>query len=482
MAPAGGDIEAYAAQCGGAVTGTMQTGLRRRGILATGAAFLATAASAPGLRVQELRAQELRDRLPGQEVAPILFVHGNADSAALWMHTIWRFESNYYPRARLFAVDMRLPAARRAETARDSSRSSVAEATAQLAQEIARFRRATGIERLVLVAHGRGGNIVRNFLRGGGAARIRAAILCGAPSHGMIVSDTHMVGSEFNGASPFLRSLNAMPGGVPSGVPVYTIASDQADKWAQPDGQFLGLPGVATGISHTGPALRGATNIVLPGIDHLETAYSLAAFTEIYRIATGEAPTLARIRQEVKPTLNGRVSAYEAGAPTNIGIAGARVRVFAVDPGTGQRIGQERHDRITGPDGAWGPLDVEPDFHYEFELSVRGYPITHIYQPPFPRGSDYVHRRPYLPDRDDPRDGALVTVVRPRGFFDFGRDRIEIGGQAIGGALGVPSENTLRATSTATAAAMPVQYNAQRITGRTWPIAQRRVTVIELGE
>ena len=446
--------------------------MRRRGFFAAGASLLAGTATA----------QELRDRPAGQEVAPILFVHGNGDSAALWVHTIWRFESNYYPRARLFAIDMRLPTARRVDAVREPGRSSVDEATAQLAQEVARVRRSTGIERMVLVAHGRGGNIVRNYLRGGGALRVKAAILCGAPSHGMIISDTHMVGSEFNGASSFLRQLNALPGEVPPGAPVYTIASDRMDKWAQPDGRFLGLPGVPTGIDHSGPALRGATNIVLTGIDHMAAAYSADAFIEIYRIAAGEAPSVGRIRAEVKPTLNGRVSAYEAGAPTNIGVAGARLRVFAVDPGTGQRIGQERHERITPADGSWGPLEVEPDFTYEFELTVRGYPITHIYRAPFPRGSDYVHLRPYLPDAADPKEGALVVVSRPRGFFDFGRDRIEIGGQKVSGAMDIPSENTLRAHAPGPQGPMPVLYNGERATGQTWPPADRHVTVIELGE
>ena len=450
----------------------MQTGVRRRGLLATGAALVAGSAVA----------QELRDRPAGQEVAPVLFVHGSGDSAALWIPTIWRFESNYYPRARLFAIDMRLPTARRVDAVRDPGRSSVDEATAQLAQEVARVRRSTGIERIVLVAHGRGGNIVRNYLRGSGALRIKAAILCAAPSHGLIVSDTHLVGSEFNGASPFLRQLNALPGEVPPGAAITTIARDRMDKWAQPDGRFLGLPGVLTGIGHDGPALRGATNSVLTGIDHMEAAYSADAFTEIYRIAAGEAPSVGRIRGEVKPTLNGRVSAYEAGVPTNIGVAGAQVRVFAVDPGTGERIGPERHERITPADGSWGPMEVEPDFTYEFEVTLRGYPITHIYRAPFPRSSDHVHLRPYLPDRADPKDGALVVVTRPRGFFDFGRDRIEIGGQKVGGGMDIPSENTLRAHAPGPQGPMQVQYNAERAAGRTWPLATRHVTVIELGE
>jgi hypothetical protein len=43
---------------------------------------------------------------------PIVFVHGNGDTASLWITTIWRFESNSYPRDLLQAVDLRYRRAR----------------------------------------------------------------------------------------------------------------------------------------------------------------------------------------------------------------------------------------------------------------------------------------------------------------------------------------------------------------------------------
>jgi len=444
---------------------------RRVFLSGTAAAFAGTAAS-----------QEPRERTAGQETPPILFVHGSGDSAALWIPTIWRFESNYHSRSRLFAADMRLPTARRVDALREPGRSSTEDATAQLTQEIARVRRVTGIERLVVVTHGRGGNILRNYLRLNPRQRLKAAILCAPPSHGVIVSDRHMVGSELNGASPFLRQLNALPGAVPPDVPTFTLASDRMDKWAQPDGRFLGLPGVDTGITPASAALRGATNIVVAGADHIETACSPEAFAEIWRIVTGELPPSLRIRAEVRPALNGKVSGYEAAAPTNIGIAGARVRVFPVDPATGQRAGPEQHDRITPANGSWGPFEANPETPYEFELTVRGHPVTHIYRAPFPRGSDHVHLRPWLPSADHPSEGSLLVVSRPRGFFDIGRDRIEIGGQTVQGERDIPHENTLRATGPAEPRTITVLYNAERITARTWPIAEHRVSVIELSE
>ena len=36
---------------------------------------------------------------------PVVFVHGNGDSGALWINNIWRFEANGYKRNQLFAID-----------------------------------------------------------------------------------------------------------------------------------------------------------------------------------------------------------------------------------------------------------------------------------------------------------------------------------------------------------------------------------------
>ncbi|MEI6723238.1 MAG: twin-arginine translocation pathway signal, partial [Betaproteobacteria bacterium] len=36
---------------------------------------------------------------------PVVFVHGNGDTAAQWITTLWRFESNGYDRRLLHAID-----------------------------------------------------------------------------------------------------------------------------------------------------------------------------------------------------------------------------------------------------------------------------------------------------------------------------------------------------------------------------------------
>ena len=74
--------------------------------------------------------------------------------------------------------------------------------------------------------------------------------------------------SEFSGLSPFLQQLNAPKNAsgdeVTPGVKWLTIRSDNNDKYAQPDGLWIGAKGTPTNIGFDGPALKGATNVVLP--------------------------------------------------------------------------------------------------------------------------------------------------------------------------------------------------------------------------
>ncbi|HEY5322894.1 MAG TPA: twin-arginine translocation pathway signal, partial [Caldimonas sp.] len=91
------------------------TTITRRKLLlaaaAAGALPLAGCASTPGV-----------DSRP-----PIVFVHGNGDSAALWTTTLWRFETNGWPRERLFAIDLPYPTARNEDDKEQPGRTSITE-------------------------------------------------------------------------------------------------------------------------------------------------------------------------------------------------------------------------------------------------------------------------------------------------------------------------------------------------------------------
>ncbi|MBP7063503.1 alpha/beta fold hydrolase [Ferrovibrio sp.] len=414
---------------------------------------------------------------------PIVFVHGNGDTAALWHTILWRFESNGFPRDRLAAIDFRYPLARNADDKEQALRSSSTEARQELAAFVADVKRRTGAEKVALVASSRGGNAVRNFLKnGGGAAHVSHAVLCGTPNHGVIVSDKVLVGSEFNGAGSFLRQLNDGPDEVVPGIAWATTRSDNNDKFAQPDGKYLGLPaGTPTGVGFDGPALKGAKDIVLPGLDHREVAFHPKAFAALYEFLLGKPAASLNITPEAAPVLNGKVNGMPGGVATNLPLQGALVEIYETDPASGQRRGLV-HSKTTGADGLWGPFTAKPDASYEFVVAAPGEAITHIYRTPFPRSSDIVHLRPGRLSDADKAAGSSITLTRPRGYFGHGRDVFTIDGAVAPGVPeGVPanSTGTLRLPP-GPARAVAVRGNDEQFVVQSWPTAENRVVFAEM--
>ena len=265
---------------------------------------------------------------------PILFVHGSGDSAALWYTTIWRFESNGYDPSLLFAIDFTHPRARSDDTKPQENRSSTADQLRELSAKIGEILSKTGQKQLILVGSSRGGYAIRNYIKNaGGGVNVSHAILCATPNHGVRATPFNL-NDEFNGMGPFLSGLNAGDEVDPS-VQFMTIRSDSNDKYAQPDGRFIGMPGQPTNVTFASPELRGAENVVLPGLDHREVAFHSLAFKTMYRFITGREPATLDIVPEPRPTLNGIVSGWFNGAPTNLPLQSATVEIFDIDPSSG---------------------------------------------------------------------------------------------------------------------------------------------------
>jgi triacylglycerol lipase len=417
----------------------------------------------------------------GESQPPIVFVHGNGDTAALWTTTLWRFESNGYDRNLLHAIDFRYPLARNEEAKAQPLRSSAAESLQELAAKVDEVRKRTGRDKVVLIGSSRGGNAIRNYLKnGGGAAHVSHAILGGTPNHG--VSDWEETrGNEFNGKGPFLTQLNAGPNEVVEGVRFMTIRSDNNDKYAQPDGAFLGKPGRNTGVGFDGPELKGAENVVIPNIDHRETAFDPLAFAEMYRFITGRAPARLTIATEPRPVLNGKVSGVEGGVPTNLAVAGALVEIYEVSRDSGARRGPAVHSKSTGADGLWGPFTAQLETHYEFVVTAPGHAVTHIYRSPFPRSSEYVHLRPADFAKGDESAGSVVSITRPRGYFGHGRDMFTLDGKVPPGINpGVPGASLGKLLLPAGALrAVPARFNDEAITVQNWPAKERHIVFAE---
>jgi triacylglycerol lipase len=425
---------------------------------------------------------------------PIIFVHGNGDTAALWTTTMWRFETNGWPRNRLFAIDFRFPQARTDDGVAQEGRSSSTDQLNELSAEVDRVRNLTGATKVILIGNSRGGFAIRNYIRNGnGRSTVLAAVLGGTPNHGVWRSTSFNPQSEFNGLSKFLTALNApqTPDGseVTPGVFFATIASDNNDKFAQPDGRWIGKVGMPTGVTFESPALNGATNIVLPRRDHRETSFHPEAFAATFKFLTGNAPGRTSIAREEQIVLNGKISGLSNGSSgelTNLPLPNARLSVYTVNPQSGERLGGPVHQKTIGRDGFWGPFTGRSDVNYEFVIEASGFATTHIYRSSFSRSSDIVNMRPVkLVDSD--RDGAsVVTMTRPRGYFGLGRgDRMSLDGISpppgiTAGVAGLSSSKIkVMAPGYRTVIA---EFNQERIAVRTWSAKDNRAVIAEFHE
>jgi triacylglycerol lipase len=429
---------------------------------------------------------------PANRPPPIVFVHGNGDTAALWMATIWRFESNGWPRDRLFAIDMPYPLARDDDTKPQEGRSGTAENMQFLSSQVDRLLAATGASQVVLVANSRGGYAVRNYIANmNGAAKVSHAILCGTPNHGVYAIPGRSPNGEFNGAGAFLSGLNAPKGAngdeITPGPKWLTIRSDNNDKYAQADGVWIGAKGMATNVTFEGPALKGAENVVIPGIDHRETAFSAKAFEQMYRFIMGKPPAMLTIAPESKVVLDGKISGYfvitpQGSVPDNLPLAGATVEVFATDSSTGARIGAAAHRKTIGDDGMWGPFDASGEARYEFVIKAAGYSTTHIYRSPFPRSSNIVSLRAHRLLDADKASTAIVEFKRPSGYFGLPRDRISFDGATP---AGVPTgtagiDSAKLSLNDPPGRTIVGEFNGEKVVGRTWPVASNDIVLLEL--
>ena len=418
-----------------------------------------------------------------QPAVPIVFVHGDSDLAATWQTQIWRFESNGYPRDRLFAISFTDPQARDDDTVPQPNRSSTQDQIRELTAFIDDVKAKTGAPKVAIVAMSRGGYATREYVAANPGS-VEKAVLGGTPNHGVFAIDASL-GSEYNGRGPFLTKLDAGETEVTPGVPFLTLRSDGFDLYAQPDGAIVfHKPGTPTNVTADGPALKGATNILLGEVDHRETALGPVAFAEIYRFITGREPSRIAIAPEADVVLTGRVTGVVAGTPTNRPVEGAKVEIYRVSADTGERQGAPALTKTTGADGVWGPATFDPTTALEFVVAAPGAPVTHIYRSPLPRSFDKLDLReaPVFPSKDDAGPAAVIRMDRPRGYFGLPRDVVLLDGQEPADIPhGVPAtwHTTLRLPKLED---RPIvgEFNEERIVGRPWPAKDGHYTIIEL--
>ena len=434
---------------------------------------------------------------------PIVFVHGNGDSAALWQTTLWRFESNGWPAERLHAIDMPYPLARDLDATPQPGRSSTVESADFLKREVEKILRISGADKVVLVGNSRGGFAIRSYLQnGGGSEKVSHAILGGTSNHGVWAIKGFREDSEFSGTGPFLTALNAPKNAVGDEVtgPVrwMTIRSNNNDKFAQPDGLWIGAKGTPTNVTFDGPALKGATNIVLQGVDHRETSFSPAAFFAMHQFITGKAAQIQTITSQNSVALSGKLMGLglnplqpaTGNYANNLPLPGAQLDIYATDTATGARLGASLYSKTVSADGLWGPFTAKPGTAYEFAVQASGYAVTHVYRSAFARSSSIVNVRAERLTDTDKAAAASITLTRPRGYFDAQRDQMMFDGLKVPPGVpatgaGVSNSKILLPTNagTTTQRAISAEFNGEKITGQTWPTkddAGGHATMLEL--
>ena len=365
---------------------------------------------------------------------------------------------------------------------RRPNRSSTEDQRRELGDAIKELKRRTGAARVALVGNSRGGNPIRSYIKNGGAADVSHAVLCGVPNHGIYDWDDGL-GSEFNGRGPFLRGLNEGESEVTPGTAFLTLRSDGMDKYAQADGRFVGKPGTPTGITSEGPALSGATNLVLGTVDHRETAFSPRAFREIYKFIAGREPERIAITPETRVKLSGLVTGTPGGVQTNRPVAGASVEIYRVLPDTGERIGaRDPYFANPGADGRWGPAQVDPSWYLEMVLTAAG-STDHAFLS-LAVSALVRCRAPSRRARSGPAGagaGAVVILSRPRGYFGLPRDVVLLDGkEPTDVKSGVPTDSITTARLPAAEIGRPVvaMFNQERIVARA---GRRRKTGFRRG-
>lgn len=388
-----------------------------------------------------------------QALPPIVFVHGHGESAATWQDLVWRFESNGWPRDRLFALQQPYPLARDDDAKPQPGRSSDAEQLAFVKTEVQRVLTQTGAKQLVLVGRGRGALAVRNYiLSGGGEQTVSHAV------------------------------------------------------FAQPDARWPGSKTPLALKDYDSAALKEVKSLVLPLSGQRDGAFSPAMFAASYTFLTGTPPASTAIWPQMDLVLDGVVTGMgvqsdeRASASSdfynNLPVPKARVEVYGISASSGLRSSGVLYEKAVGADGRWGPFRAQQGESYEFVVRAPGYAVTHIYRSPFPRTSQLVNLKAgRIADADLPAF-SVVTLERLGGNLDPTVNHVAFDGQSPppgvpadgAGATGLtPVPTSAKITlnklqSRALAAEIHVDGRIERVVGRTWPAKESQLVRLELAQ
>jgi pimeloyl-ACP methyl ester carboxylesterase len=366
-------------------------------------------------------------------VPPVVFVHGDGESAAYWQDMVWRFESNGWPRDHLFALQVPQHQALAADAKAPVAGSVEADRLSLLTAEVDRILALTHAKKVVMVGHERGALMVRDFILHGGEQVVSHAVLSWP---------------------------DAVP---PDATRKLTLADFESD------------------------ALKGVKSLVFTRANQPDGAFSPVDFAASYQFFTGSPATSLSIWPQVDIVLSGTVTGMGAHSGdratsdshfyNNLPTPKAQLEIFAVQRHTSLRLGPALYAQALGPDGHWGPFQAEQGVAYEFVTRAPGYAVTHTYRSPFSRGSQLVHlKTSRIADADLPAF-SIIELERHRGRLDPATRHIEFDGQPV-----PPVKITLSQLQSRPIAAEIHTDMIERVVGRTWPAKESHVVRLELSQ
>ena len=210
------------------------------------------------------------------------------------------------------------------------------------------------------------------------------------------------------------------------------------DLYAQPDGAYIGHPGMPTNVTFDGPALKGALmyrSSCRSSRDRVEPA----RLPRNLQFIVGRAPSCIAIVPEADGTLNGMVTGSTATRrPTSR--RGREGRGPAVDPRHWRAQGRgPLASRTTGADGVWGPLDTTARRRWNSwsKRPASSSPTSTVRRSRARSLCSICARRSPAEARARRRRSYMN---RPRGYFGQPRDAILIDGKPPDGIpRGVPA-------------------------------------------
>jgi len=189
------------------------------------------------------------------------------------------------------------------------------------------------------------------------------------------------------------------------GTAVSSLYLSQADR-AKKVAKYIALDGAGcanVSIPCIAPAqttnTRAGQTHPIPGQKHVEVATSKESFAIQFEFLFDREPRVLDIVKQRGPV---EISGRAVNFPANTGRDGAHLAVWKARSDTGLRSADEPLAEFDlGSDGAWGPVRVDPDAHYEFVLtSDDSANAHHFYMQHFPRSSAFVRLLSGPPDSD----------------------------------------------------------------------------------